>query len=455
MNPLLLSLALPFAVSPAVLSAAFGEAVRPPNLIVIMADDFGYECVTANGGESYQTPNLDRLAATGMRFEQCHVQPLCTPTRVQLMTGLYNVRNYIDFGTLDPEATTFAHVLRRAGYVTGIAGKWQLGAGRDLPQQFGFDEALLWQHTREAAGRVPRYANPGLERNGVEEDYRNGEYGPKLINDFTLDFVTRHRERPFLLYYPMILPHDPFQPTPESADWDPNARGERVNRDVKHFAEMTSYLDQMIGRLVAKLDELGLREQTLVLFLGDNGTHPSVTTQFKGGPYPGGKGTRTARGTRVPPIANWPGRVPAGCVNTDLVASVDFFPTLCEAASVEIPAEVLEDGRSFLPQLLGQSADPRPWYYSWYTRDGGAAPQWEYAANTRYKLYRDGSFFDLWNDRFEARPQAVGSLGGEAAQAARMLQAALDRYRDARPKHLSDGGGRVVDGKQKAGKKSG
>ena len=137
---------------------ACAAAERRPNLVLIMADDFGYECVTANGGESYRTPHLDRLAAGGMRFERCFVQPLCTPTRVQLMTGLYNVRNYLEFGLLDPQAVTFGHLLRAAGYATGIAGKWQLGQAPDLPRRFGFDEAYLWQHTR----RPPRYANPGL-----------------------------------------------------------------------------------------------------------------------------------------------------------------------------------------------------------------------------------------------------------------------------------------------------
>src|SRR5688572_25386512 len=167
-------------------------AERKPNVILIMADDFGYEAVTANGGESYKTPHLDRLAATGMRFEHCHVQPLCTPTRVQLMTGIYNVRNYVEFGLLDPNATTFAHLLKKAGYATGICGKWQLGQAKELPQHFGFDESFLWQHTR----RPPRYANPGLEHNGAEKDFNRGDYGPKLINDFAIDFVARHRDRP-------------------------------------------------------------------------------------------------------------------------------------------------------------------------------------------------------------------------------------------------------------------
>lgn len=217
-------------------SSRAGENFRP-NIILIMADDFGYECVTANGGQSYQTPNLDKLAATGVRFENCHVQPLCTPTRVQLMTGRYNVRNYLNFGTLIRTETTFGHLFKTAGYRTGICGKWQLGREVDSPQHFGFDESCLWQHKR----RPPRYANPGLEYNGIEKDFADGEYGPTLVNDFALDFITRHREQPFFLYYPMILTHSPFQPTPDSADWDPKTRSEKELQDVKYFADMTAY----------------------------------------------------------------------------------------------------------------------------------------------------------------------------------------------------------------------
>ena len=408
------------------------QQMRQPNLILIMADDFGYEGVTANGGQSYQTPNLDRLAATGMRFTQCHVQPLCTPTRVQLMTGIYNVRNYSEFGLLDPKATTFAHLLKQAGYATGITGKWQLGRGKDLPRQFGFDESFLWQHTRLR----PRFANPGLEINGEERDFHNGEYGPKLVNDFALDFVTRHKDRPFFLYYPMILTHDPFQPTPDSPNWDPQARGERVNRDVKHFADMTAYMDKMIGRLAAKLDELGIREHTLLLFLGDNGTHPTITSQFQDKPYQGGKGTGNVRGTHVPLIANWPGRIAAGRVNTDLVASTDFLPTLCEAAGAKIPTSLAIDGQSFLPQLLGEPGNPRSWLYCWYARNGGPTANVEFAMSTKHKLYRDGKFFDLIADPFEQRPLAIADLTGADAETARTLQGALDQYANARPAHL-------------------
>ena len=116
---------------------AIVAAAAKPNVILIMADDFGYECVSANGGESYRTPHLDRLAATGMRFENCHVQPLCTPTRTQLMTGQYNVRNYVEFGYLIPESRTFANLFREAGYATAICGKWQLGSEASLPKRWG------------------------------------------------------------------------------------------------------------------------------------------------------------------------------------------------------------------------------------------------------------------------------------------------------------------------------
>ncbi len=417
-------------------AVAASAAERRPNVILIMADDFGYECVTANGGESYRTPHLDRLAATGARFEHCYVQPLCTPTRAQLMTGLYNVRNYIDFGTLDPQATTFGHLFKRAGYVTGVAGKWQLGARPDLPQHFGFDESYLWQHTREGNAKPARYANPGLEHNGRPLDFTRGEYGPDLVQAFAVDFVTRHRGQPFFLYYPMILTHDPFQPTPDSADWDPKTTGEREKRDLKHFADMTAHMDKHIGELVAKLESLGLRDNTLLVFLGDNGTHPTVTSQFKGKPYQGGKGGRTARGNHVPLIVNWPGRVPAGTVNADLVASVDFLPTLCAAAGIPLAKDFATDGVSFWPQARGEKGTPRAALYTWYVRNGGPTPQWEFAMSRTHKLYRDGTFVDLRADPFEERPLRAEQQTGAAAAEAAKLQAELDRFRNARPAHV-------------------
>jgi arylsulfatase A len=419
-----------------------------PNIILIMADDFGYECVTANGGESYTTPHLDRLAAGGLRFENCHATPLCTPTRVQLMTGLYNVRNYLNFGTLLRQETTFAQLVKQAGYATGVCGKWQLGSEVDSPQHFGFDESLLWQQTRRPA----RYANPGLELNGVEQEYPTGSYGPTLINDFALDFVTRHREKPFFLYYPMILTHAPFQPTPDSEDWDPETEGEEVKKDVKHFTDMTAYMDKMIGRLDARLAELGIRENTLLMFIGDNGTLGSVTSRFKGTDYRGGKGSTTARGTHVPFIASWPAVIRTGAVNRDLISGADFLPTICEAAGVAVPAVC--DGVSFYPQLRGETGTPRRAIYLWYSPRLKPDPAvTEFAFDQEHKLYGDGRFYDLGKDPFEAVP-----LGPDDAPEARgRLREVIDRYSATRPAELDlqyaesikEGGSREGSGRKK------
>ena len=194
-----------------------------PNILLIMADDLGYECIGANGGTSYPTPVLDGLAKTGMRFDHCYSQPLCTPSRVELMTGMYNVRNYVRFGMLDRKQVTFAHLLKRHGYATCVAGKWQLGGQPDSPKHFGFDDACLWQHTR----RPSRYAGPGLEINGKPVDYTDGQYGPDVVCDHLCKFMEANKSRPFLAYYPMILTHCPFEPTPDSPDWDPKSKGSR------------------------------------------------------------------------------------------------------------------------------------------------------------------------------------------------------------------------------------
>jgi arylsulfatase A len=402
-----------------------------PNIILVMVDDFGYECVTANGGESYQTPVLDRLAASGIRFEHCHVQPLCTPTRVQLMTGRYNVRNYLNFGTLVRTETTFGHLMKKAGYVTGICGKWQLGHEVDSPKHFGFDESCLWQHTR----RPPRYANPGLEYNGVEKDFKNGEYGPQLVNEFALDFIERHQRAPFLLYYPMILTHNPFQPTPDTPEWDPTVDDENKKQHPKHFADMTAYMDKLIGSIVAKLDELQIRENTVLMIIGDNGTNRSITSRFQGADYQGGKGITNQSGTHVPFIASWPAKISSGRVSRDLISSTDFLPTMCELAGLSIPSNI--DGLSFLPELMGQSGTRREWLYTWYSpRQQADMTVQECAFDHDFKLYRTGKFFDLHVDPFEKHSLDQDKRQGAAATAFAKLTGVLDQLSNARPVEL-------------------
>jgi arylsulfatase A len=201
---------------------------------------------------------------------------------------------------------------------------------------------------------------------------------------------------------------------------------------------MVAYMDKLVGRLIAKLDELGIRDNTLLIFLGDNGTAHGVTSQFKGQAYEGGKGSTTARGMHVPLIANWPGRVPAGRVNSDLVDSTDFLPTMCEAAGVKVPSSLAIDGRSFLPQLMGEKGNPREWIYSWFSMQGGPTRK-EFAMTATTKLYRNGRVFDLQADPFEENPLRMRDLSGAEAEAAQKLQAVLDQYADARPAELLAG----------------
>jgi arylsulfatase A len=349
------------------------------------------------------------------------------------MTGIYNVRNYVKFGLLDPKQTTFAHLLKDAGYATCIVGKWQLGGGLEGPNHFGFDEYCLWQLNR----RPGRYPNPGLEINGRQADYEGGEYGPDLVSDYACDFIGRNAGKPFLVYYPMILTHCPFEPTPDSADWDPTSKGSATYKgDARHFGDMVAYMDKIVGKIVAKLDSAGVLENTLILFTGDNGTDEPVVSMMGDRRVKAGKGQMTDAGTRVPLIAYWPKTIARGQVCRDLVDFSDFLPTLCDCAGARVPARLKIDGRSFLPQLRGEAGNPREWIYCWYHREGNADKAKEFARNQRYKLYRTGEFYDIENDVLERSPLRQEQVDNRVSPIKEMLQGALDRYANARPASL-------------------
>jgi len=417
-------------LSAGALSSSFIYAQKKPNVVLILIDDFGYECVTANGGQSYKTPVMDRLAATGMRFEQCHVQPLSTPSRVQLMTGKNNRENYTHFAHLDTTQITFGNLLKDNGYATCIAGKWQLGETLDLPKHFGFDEYCLWHLNKKAS----RYKNPGLVMNGKVLNYSQNEYGPDIVSDYALDFINRKKDSPFFLYYTMMLTHQPYDATPDSPDYLEQKQGK--GDGVSHFSDMTAYTDKLIGKLIAKLDELNLRKNTLVLILGDNGTGRVAESKFMGREVRGGKGLPTVWGTHVPCIVSWPGNIVKGKVNKDLIDASDFLPTICEATGTTIPAKLKTDGRSFLPQLRGQIGNPHEWLYVWYNDNGGAQAKYEFTHNANYKLYTDGRFFDAKKDELEKSPLADNELDAKAKAAKVKLQVALKQYEGPRAEYF-------------------
>jgi arylsulfatase A len=407
---------------------AGGEIVAAetrPNIVLIMADDVGIEGFSCYGSQSYKTPHVDALAAAGVRFANCHAQPLCTPTRMKLMTGRSNGRNYVRFSIMPPGTTTFAHLLKRAGYTTAVAGKWQLYgakhygklAGKGIhPTKAGFDEYCLWQIDRLGS----RYWDPLVDRNGTILKNTAGKYGPDLFAEFITDFFKRHRDKPFFLYYPMALVHSPFPPTPT------NDNGNRRNRPRKNFPAMVSYMDGIVGRIVKSLRDLKLDKNTLVIFTGDNGTHKSITSRMNGRTIRGGKGKTTDAGTHVPLVVAWPGKTPRGTVCRDLVDFTDFFPTVMEAAGATIPKDYKLDGRSFLPQALGRKGNPRDWIYCYYNPRPERTKPVRFARDVRWKLYGDGRLFDLSKDVDETTPLTAGGKTVASRVARKKLQAALD-----------------------------
>lgn len=427
------------------------DQVSRPNIVLIMADDMGYECLSANGSLDYRTPNLDRLAAEGLRFTHCYAQPICTPSRVKLMTGKSNKRNYVRFGRLARDQVTFAQLLQGAGYRTCIAGKWQLGNEEDAPQHFGFQQSLLWQHTRgrsDAMKHDTRYPNPRLERNGVPTDFSNGEFSADVFVDFIGKFMTENRDRPFLVYYPMALVHCPFCPTPDSEDWDPMSRGSKTYKgDPQYFGDMVAYADKTVGRIDAKLKELGIRDNTLLMFIGDNGTDTPIVTNTTYGRVVGAKGKMVDGGNHVPCVISWPGTSPKGKVIDDIVDFSDFLPTLCDATGTDVPTDLVVDGRSFLPQLQGKQGNPRQAIYMWYSRNGVVSEAKVFARNQRYKLYSSGKFYDVPNDPEEKHPLAIDQLTAEQQEIHRMLEQHIAQFDDIQPVNAAGGTNRKRRGK--------
>lgn len=396
------------------------ESAERPNIVLIMADDLGVEGLGCYGGTSYATPALDQMAAEGLRFTHAYAQPLCTNTRTQLMTGLYNNRNWIAFGLLDPKAKTIGHHMSEAGYDTCIAGKWQLqsydppdypgahlrrGKGMRV-EDAGFHEYCLW-HTGHTEEKGSRYADPVIHENGRFRTDTQGRYGPGIWVEYINDYIRRKRdsEKPFFVYYPMALPHWPTVPTPDSPEWaDPKRRFEEDNR---YFPDMVEYTDKCVARILDQLDELGLSDETLVLFYSDNGTNQEITSQTVSGPVAGGKGLTTDAGTHVPLIAHWPGTIAPG-VDEELVDSTDFLPLLLEAAGRPLPENHELDGVSFYPRLLGQPGTPRDWVFCHFEpRPGWDKDQFtklRFARDKRYKLYDDGRLYEIPADKLEQHP---------------------------------------------------
>lgn len=331
-----------------------------PNIILIMADDSAVDNYGCYGSTFFSTPRLDELARTGARFTHCYSEPVCTASRVKIMTGRDNVRNYVAFGTLDKSETTFGTMLKKAGYATAIAGKWQLhgGSNGSLAPECGFDTYCLWNYPGTERSR---YWKPSIVRDGELLKTTDSDYGPDIFTDYIIDFIGRHKKGPFFVYYPMVLVHSPFLKTPDSRP----GTNDKKAAALSNLRDMTAYADKCVGRIIDSLDEMGLRNNTVVIYTTDNGTGRSLTYPYKDEYRKGEKAYATEGGSHAPLIVNGPGLVKAGISCDDMVDFSDVLPTLADIADAELPNVEL-DGRSFWPQCQGKAGNPRQYIFQYY-----------------------------------------------------------------------------------------
>lgn len=377
---------------------------RRPNIVFIMADDLGWRELGCYGQEKIKTPNLDRMAAEGMRFTQYYAgSAVCAPSRCVLMTGKHGghayVRNNHGMGKRDEFAgqlpipadeVTVAELLKAKGYATGCFGKWGLGApgssGDPLTQ--GFDRFYGYNCQSHAHNLYPRFLVNQGEREPLDGNTRGvtgAQYAPQRIADAMLQFVRDHKDEPFFLYYPTVIPHLALQVPEEELAQYKGLWEETPYTGTSYqphpapkacYAAMISFMDKQVGRLFALLKELGLDDNTIVFFTSDNGTtHVGEQVDYEFfdsvGRLRGLKGSLYEGGIRVPMIVRWPGRIAPVSVSDHVAAHYDVLATLAGLAGAETPANT--DGISFLPALLGDArAQRRHEYLFWdFTGYGG------------------------------------------------------------------------------------
>lgn len=424
----ILALALLFLT---VETTAVAQIPPRPNVVFILLDNVGQEWFGCYGSDEGCTPNIDQLARTGVRVENCYTPPVCGPSRTVLLTGRYphstGFRLHHDAalysgGGLDPaREIVFPRLLRDAGYITGMTGKWQINNLYDEPDalaQHGFQEHLVWPGSIDFAGLdsgararfndilgresydegvsfnqhiESRYWDPVFIRNGQRE-VQPGKFGPDISRAFAIDFLQRHRNETFFLYLPVVLTHGqtfsvPAVPTPLNRTTD------RPLQDM--FADMLRYADKIVGDVVAELDRLDFRQNTILFVASDNGTEHRIQARRNGRFVQGDLYSLTEAGGNVVLLANSPRLIPGGRT-VPLADFTDIYPTICELTGVAISPRHRVDGYSFAAYLRGApgARPPRDWILNEYHET-------RVVRDTRFKLYSDGRFFDANNDPSE------------------------------------------------------
>jgi arylsulfatase A-like enzyme len=411
--------------------AGHKDAAKRLNIIFIMADDLGYADLGCYGQKNIKTPNIDRLAAEGTRFTQCYAgSTVCAPSRSVLMTGQHTGHTRVRGNSgkvggvgpqrrvpLKPEDVTVAEVLKQAGYATGITGKWGLGEPdtTGIPNRQGFDEWFGYLNQKNAHSYYPPFLWHNEQKQILEgnKEGRREVYSHDLVADFALDFIRGRKADPFFLYLPYTIPHAKYEiPSTEpytDKPWPQNA---------KVHAAMITRMDRDIGRIMTLLKRLNIDDKTIVFFCSDNGAAQRWEGIFdSSGPLRGRKRDMYEGGIRTPMVVRWPGKVPAGKLNTIAVwYFADVLPTLADLVGAKIPPDI--DGISVLPTLLGkkQITDDRFLYWEFFERNFQQAVRWRNYKAVRPAPGKPLELYDLARDLAEKhniaaqKPKVVARL---------------------------------------------
>ncbi len=429
----------------------YGTERRPPNILFILIDDMGYTGPSVYGNQHVDTPHIDNLARDGMRFTAAYVQPQCSPTRATLLTGQHTARTNMwhvvaNYGypwarlaepdyvrNLPRSLPLVSERLRAAGYRTAIFGKWHLSLNEDTARG-GLNPEASEHYGFDVADSI----SPS------ETDDKSVRY----LTDRTIEFLSASRDRPFFCFLSHFTVHTRVAAPQEIIDdylargYPPAGPDQHEGRYNATYLAMIKHLDNETGRVLQKLEELGLRGETVVVFLSDNG---GVLRCFDNGPLRSGKGTLYEGGVRVPLIVRWPGVVEPGTVSDYPVHAVDFYPTLVEMAGGELPAagEHPLDGASFVPTLRGEQQEPRTIYWHaplydvrWGATPGGAIRDGDYKLIEFFGDYIDtendnayeiGPRLELYNLREDIGEQT--NLAGTMPEKTAELQSRLEAWR--------------------------
>lgn len=447
----------------------FGKLAEagPPNILLVYTDDHAQWAMGAYGNQEVHTPNMDRLAAEGMRFDRGFTKPVCSPSRAMLLTGLYshrvNIPDYIPYGNpgypdngIPTGTPTIASVLKSVGYTTGLVGKWHLGYGEKyLPKNFGFDYAEGYRYVAAGSPRVQMEEIPFMLDGNLVPNFRYDPQHTDILADHAIDFIRENKQGPFFLYLSIYLPHRPWEAVPQEdrAHYegvpltvpDPPAGKSfgcqvMVQETMRQYYANITCADRNMGRVIETLDELGIQDNTLVVFIGDNGycigqhgLHGKGNATFLGydedGSFTRGLGSRPNMfddNVVVPFVVRWPGVVDPGSTSDALVSTLDILPTLSEVAGVGEGLDAKLDGRSLLPLLRKEGGvEWRDAYFDNYDmRYGGRdhmrmvrTDRWKLVlhSNSKKPLLEDGKPHELFD--LAADPGELKNLFGDSSVA--------------------------------------